>query len=764
MLGSLQAAGSSALNQALLGIPGAATEATETPDERVRREAAEDYHRAARFLGGGAGVAASMLAGGEFFKGVELAGQGVARAILPAEDVAHAALATRTAATAANFATQGAILSAPQALIQAAAGDPKRAAETMAWALGAGSVLGGAGELLGAAAKGTAEAAGGLLDSAAVRKVAKDFSDKQTLKLFGARQSDLNHLSESQMSSLVDFAHDNGLVVAGKTRLELGDLVDAAHKKWGQEIGDQIRGFDEALKGDATFEATQAAIKPGELGDKIKSALDSPELRYEMNADQARALDTVVRDANKIPTTWVNGREVVSFEKAQDFVSALRQKWVTGIKRAQSEGGVRGIETVTPLDRMKADAYQVARDALHEATDRVAVASGQPELVGQLAAAKTNYAKLAQLEKFSSVLERVKAGNNFVKLTDYLHAGQGPFSAATQAAATAMGALAGPGGALVGNAVGRMVGVPLDFLAKRWMEDRGMVVLTSLARRIAKEGPEAFTALLASEGAERLKATMSGVQDTIRKLAIRGIEDTGPSSKSEHMTELLGDTTGLTHEQQYTKLATHLTTLASNPQALAEAVAPVVGPIMQASPAVGGALQDQLHGTIAYLYSQLPKPPGPPAPFAPQDWAPTPQQKLDFHDKAEIVANPMRAMVHVARGTLSDAHMHALEDRYPAILGMMRQEVLTFAGKHPDVKLPAPERASVGKLVGTPLDNLSSPTGLQVLQQIYASAPPPGQQGGAPGGPRPNRKANLHKLPSAASGFAATMGPNEPPQ
>src|SRR4029077_9833103 len=121
----------------------------------------------------------------------------------------------------------------------------------------------------------------------------------------------------------------------------------------------------------------------------------------------------------------------------------------------------------------------------------------------------------------------------------------------------------------------------------------------------------------------------------------------------------------------------------------------------------------------------------------------------------EIVSNPMRAMVHMQRGTLSDAHLDALGAVYPKILGAMRDEILQTAADHPELKLPLPERRSVGKLLGSPLDEMSAH--LPALQATYST----GQTGQSPQ-PKGQRapKRNLKNMPSAASAFTGSQGPS----
>lgn len=763
--GSLAAAGSSALNQLFLGLPSALDEASETPEQKAKREAVEQYHSTARLAGGAAGFGASALLGGEIFKGAGLAGEAIEHAISPAAEVARAGLGTRLAAKAANFATQGALMSTPQALIDATVGkDPQKAAETLLWGIGAGALLGGAGELLSSGAGAVTDKALSVLKEKVQNPETQAWLDQKATewgaRAFGAQKSQIAKEGMDRVRSAVDFAYEEGALKPGMSRQDLGSALDVLQDKYGKQIGDTIESLDGLMhRGEGAAigpkpppEILDAALKPGQLGDSIRTALDGPEMRMPMNADQARALELVAQSADALPSTEIGGQRVVKFEDAQKFVQDLRKKWITGINRSATDGGAKGLETVTALDKMKENAYQIVRNAVHDAGDAVAKASGEPALVGKLTQAKTAYAKIATLEKFAANLDAIQAGNRMVGLTDFISMGRGPMAAATGALGSAIGSMLGPAGAVAGYHLGSVPGAVMDFMAKKWMEDKGLVAISALAKRAAKEGPEVFSAVMASEGAKRLEATMTGVRDAVKQMAVRGIADTAPSGGSDHMKHLLGSTQGLTGDQAYSKLGARLTALASNPQALTAATSAASAPFAAGSPQLGAAYQQQLTAALQYLHQALPKPPAPAAPFEPDDWSPSAADKLAFHDKAEIVANPMRAMIHMQRGTLSDSHIDALQSVYPKILDGMRSEILGFSAQHPDVKLPMAERRSVSKLLGMPTDTISQ--SLPSLQATYAQSPP--QQ------PKSQRapKGKIRNMPSAASAFTGSQGPS----
>jgi hypothetical protein len=759
--GSLVEGAKSGVNQLLLGVPSAITEETETPEERERRELVEQQHAVARGIGGAAGIGASLALGGEVFKGVELAGQAARGLVLPAEAAANASLLARTAATAADYAVQGGLLASPTAVVQAAFGDPQKAAETLAWGLGVGSLLGMPAELLGAGAKSAGEGLQGLVGSEAAQARELQIARNTGLKAAGFDKRAIGRMSTDEQNSLADFLHENELIQPGMSRQDIGKLVEDAHGKVGKMIGDTVSSLDEAIglgSKTAKPEALDAAIKPGDIGNILKDKLDTAEMKMAMNADQRSALYKVIDSANELPKKTVDGKDVVAFSDVQKFASSLRRKWANSINRARNDGGVQGIETVTPLDQAKADAYDVVRTILHQAGDVVAPLSGQPELVGQLVKSKRAYAQLSSLEKAARILDAQQKSGAAFSLKDLLMAGHGPASSVTAGMGAAVGgALGGFAGASVGAHIGKVPGMALDFLARRWVEDRGLVNLSAAAWRAAKDGnQDALAAVIGVDAKERLARTMAGVGDVVHRMAMMGMRAATPRG-NEHVKALLGiDTSGMSSAAQLDRLQNRLVDLSGDPAALANTTSALTGPIAGAAPQVADALQQRMAGAVQYLGAAVPRPPSPPAPFAPQQWSPTDGQKLSFHDKAEIVANPMKAMAHVEQGTLSDAHIDALKTQYPVVYGMMRDEVLKFATSHPTAKLPLAERASIAKFLGTPLDALDTPDTMRLLQQSYSGQAPTAPQ-------HPKMSGSKFKdAPSHGTTFSASMGPAKP--
>jgi hypothetical protein len=773
-LGSLEAGGKSFLNQALLGVPEAIEEGDETPDEKEIRETREGEHTLARGIGGVAGAASTLAWGG----GVEAlgmhlpgllapigaAGEAIARGIVPAEEVARAGWAANTAAAVAKAATEGALYSSPVALTQAAFGDPKQAAETLLWGVGAGAVIGGGVHLFG-------EAGGALRDKAVELAKSLDVpnldeaANMTAAGAAGATSADAKRLGPEWIQKAGAAIHDLELLKPGMTRQELGDAITTHLKNTGNVMNSVLSDLDSTADdavetvGGNPINVAEKFLHPGDLGDAIRQGLDSPQLRQRSLASTRSAIEDVIADANDpsiVPVTrTASGIDVVKFSDAQDYVSSLRKQWLSSV-----EAGMKGKPAdVTVADQARASAYMFAKRAIESASDDVAAVAQKPELTGALAQAKTQYAKLATLEDFAQKLDAVDAGKQFAITSSLLNGGRGPMHAAISGIMSTIGsgvggALGGFPGAIVGHAVGKVAAMPLAYVAKRWAGDQGMIAVSMALKRAANSGdPNLFAAVLGAESRARLQDTMARVGDVVQDMAIRG---TIAAKPSDHMASLLDSTSGLSKGQQYDKLAGRLNTLASSPAALAQAVGQTTAPLATTAPDVAAAYNQAQTNAVQYLAQAVPRSPTPPQPMAPNTWTPSPSDKLAFHDKAEIVANPMRAIEHMQAGTLSDAHVDALRTIYPSIYGQMRTEILKWSAAHPDAKLPMRERASVSKFLGTPM---GGPGPIQQIQSLYANGTQTPQPPGGPAKKTAGPKATkLKSLGKDSSDFGGQIG------
>ena len=142
-------------DEALVGLPELIYDKTGDPLEVAKKEALKKEHELANSLGGIGGFAASLFVGGPLWKGASKAGEATTQAarnlgakisVQAGEEVGKrqaTQVAKEIAAEAAGGAVEGALVSMPHAITEAALGDPSAAAETMLAGTGIGGVFGG---------------------------------------------------------------------------------------------------------------------------------------------------------------------------------------------------------------------------------------------------------------------------------------------------------------------------------------------------------------------------------------------------------------------------------------------------------------------------------------------------------------------------------------------------------------------------------------------------------------------------------------------
>jgi hypothetical protein len=758
----------SAGNQFLFDLPRTYQEATDTPEEAEKRHAIEDYHQVARTIGGAAGAAGSLLAGGEIFRGLGVAGDVVAHGIVPAAAAADASLGTRLAGAAISQATQGAILSTPKALIEGTWGnDWNKAAETMAWGTGLGAVLGGGTELLKAGGQGVVDK---VLNSELVKSrsgptlpgyeqelmsPAGKLAQKTTLNLFGA-----NEAEGEARSRLTDFAQSDVLKDVSSAKelaTKLRDVSSTAKTK----LNDVLQQLDDNAFVD-TFTKGKVAIQPGDMADAIKQATDSPELIMPMNRDQKAARDMMVKSAHMIETSMVGGKEVVTLQNANKFVDAMREKWLEPISNGIPD----------PLDKMKSTIYQASKNFVLDSANKIATETNNPALLGALSKAKQEAQNASELEGYLLQKQQDEATSNASKVENMLKLGQSGSSIATKVGhgvGVALGvALGGTPGYFIGSKAG---GAVLNAITKHWVQDKGLIAGSKLLYKAAQDGSGVWAPVMAADAKQRLDDTMSKVGNTIRAMESRSIPAAQPAYN--YMSQLLGNSAkGSSEDEQHAKLANRLNQLVANPEAALQITSQLSSPFAEAgSPLLAQAYQEKILQAMGYLHKSLPQGSAhqqhQDEPFGPK-YTDTVSNadRIAFKDKAEIVANPMAALNHMQAGTLSDDHLEALSTIYPALYNLQKQEILAVQAKHPDLQLPSAERKSIMKFLG--YSNAGSNQETQILQSRFGSSPKPqpshkaGEGKGKGSGGRGGKQTKLKSLSMNESIPFGPTGTNEP--
>lgn len=140
--GSLRVGAESFGNEALFGVPELAYKHFADPKDVAQHEALKHFHQTADTVGSIGGMGASLLYGGELFKGASLAGKAAEGLITAGKAAEELSLGRVIAAKALGGAVEQSVVGAPHAIGEAVFGDPKNAAENLVVAGGIGALLG----------------------------------------------------------------------------------------------------------------------------------------------------------------------------------------------------------------------------------------------------------------------------------------------------------------------------------------------------------------------------------------------------------------------------------------------------------------------------------------------------------------------------------------------------------------------------------------------------------------------------------------------
>lgn len=274
MKGALKVGLGQLADEALLGLPELVYDHKGDPLEVAKKEALKKEHELANTLGGITGFGGSLVYGGPLWEGAAKVGEKVAAhvaeklAVTAGEEVGKRTIAAaakdvvkRMAAKGVGAGAEGAVVSMPHAVTEAALGDPDDAAETLLAGVGVGALLGGGGVLARDFAKLTKETVikgAGLVTQQ--QETAKTLARKAAKVLTGVGEDDILHYIEnadrvnaaparevlkdtldaavSRKSAMVDAAKENVAVA----RKELDDAYHAARFDLAREQAPETLG------------------------------------------------------------------------------------------------------------------------------------------------------------------------------------------------------------------------------------------------------------------------------------------------------------------------------------------------------------------------------------------------------------------------------------------------------------------------------------------------------------------------------------------
>lgn len=287
-------------NAITMGALGAAKERTQSPEDKAIEEGMSAAHPVASGIGAVGGEVAGFGISTPAFGAAEAVGGLAGKAVLSSAEKAAVAglteeamkktaqttLASSLKSAVANYATQGAILASPQAVTEAALGDPKAAGESLLWGLGTGAILGlGAGAL-----SHVRPAVSSLLEQAGPK--ADEMANAQALKAVGVQKGGAKKLGEEGIERSAKVLFDEGVIKPGQSFDDLKSAISDLEDKSGGKIGEYLGKFDAVVDANPD-KLKQFRFNPFEAAMKIEREL-SPGLETPMYSAERAELNKIV--------------------------------------------------------------------------------------------------------------------------------------------------------------------------------------------------------------------------------------------------------------------------------------------------------------------------------------------------------------------------------------------------------------------------------------------------------------------------------------
>lgn len=776
--GAAAVAAKSLLNEATFGFSDPIVEKIWDPYQNARFKALENEYQGAHYAGAGLGTAVSFLYGGPLFKGVSKAG-GVARAaLLGAEEavgkklVAEAAyrvgeagaeqiakhapsIARQIIAHAADYGVQGLAFASPKAAAQLITGDPDKAAETWIWGAAGGAALGGlVGGAKGLFGRGAAAKALPAAEEAAAgaeptlrEKVGgklREIGDEQATssldlaKPYAKQLRRIKGFADAQKivrdENLAEFAGDYEGMAS-----KIGSLLDDAGQKIGA-IKKAAGGAPIATSADV-IEAAMRPIREAEKGMGSRGAASSVKqiLEQEIFGPLTEGLgsDAVKAGITEGPSkvTWTEfmkgkmGPYMKSEGGHQGAIDRLAKEWaeykagdaitmaseaapaVADLSLERLHAVRQAIDSLTRHDitapnavnALKKEVRAAVNDMINQKLEQTSAGMDRA-LLPEWKAANRRYQVLSIMKENAANNVERGAANRKHSLTDYL---------GNQIGATVGGFIGGGVGSLVGGYVGGEANNALRRVAPAYLSKAAYAAadavsgpgLPLLERSFAEHGDE--LARIPSVLDRMSTGRPSASRDTMAVNLLTRFLEAQDSKLDDHK--------GLM------AFADNLASLSANPDKMQAKIQEAIDPLQSDAPEVAMAVGAKLGQVTQYLAEQAPKSPyAVPTPFAPTPaWKPTDAQIRDYRAKVAVALDPYAAIDALGKGTLTKAHVDALQTLAPKLYAEMVSRIADYAASGKAPTLPYAQRLKLSMLTGAPLDRSLSQ--LSALQAVYQS-------------------------------------------
>lgn len=718
------------LDQATFGVFGAVDEHGQNALDKAKAEALKQDHAVANILGQAAGFGASMFYGGEILQGASKAGRVAEAAVMgerllgtriaakmvqngvpAAEAATHGVgLARKLLASGAKYAAEGAVFAAPKAVTEAALGDTDRAAETLMYGLGGGAVFGLAGGVAGSVGKAMAGSlshiklpgSGGPGLAAKVR----EWGDEQAVAALGLAKKYSGKLNEKgytkdaarifRENGIGEMAGDVESIAAkfGELRSSTGERIGAIYKAADAELGGKaFSTLDEiekaAFKSLPRVEGGLESIGKVEAGESVKRWVQTELLTPIENEIGGKAGTLGLEQLHKV-------RQVVD----------RATKWDGTVSNAVNE--------------MRKDLRGSLTDLINAKLDAAGSGIGK-DLRAELAPLNRDYGVLSILSDNAENNVARGMANQSPSLTDKIGGAAGGVIG---------GMIGGIPGSIVGGGVGTLINNQLRRKAPAmlsegahgvadWLERRGMAGVLEANAQAAEQlarVPALLTGLAESKTEKAGAIGVDAVVSYARAMSGGKPKDDGGAY----------DSAGPEHVQAFTRLASAITEMTSNPERMGEAVRKLTDPFAAGAPGIAAQLALKAPAVVNHLQATMPKAPPPQGLFAPKrQWAPTETQVAEWGRRWAVVDNPFTVMDRLGDRTLTRAEVETLRAVYPKLHQEMVGRVLAHAQDPKAKPLAFGDRDRLSLLLGVSVDG----TDYGAFQAVYQP-----KKGAAPSG------------------------------
>lgn len=715
------------LDQATFGVFGAVDEHGQNALDKAKAEALKQDHAVANILGQAAGFGASMFYGGEILQGASKAGRVAEAAVMgerllgtriaakmvqngvpAAEAATHGVgLARKLLASGAKYAAEGAVFAAPKAVTEAALGDADRAAETLMYGLGGGAVFGLAGGAAGAVGKAMSSGAGalhgmkvpGLGDAAA--KV-REWGDEQAVSALDLGKKYADRLRDRGMTSdAAKLFRESGVGELAGDAEAIAARMGELKSQTGEKIGAIYKAADGAgANAKTTLEELAAAMRP---------VVDA---KGEALIGKVAAKESV--------EAWV-GKEIIG-PVAQEIgpAGALSLEQLHKIRQAVD----RVTKWDAALDTAVNETRMDLRGQLTKLIDAKLDAAGSTlgkELRAELAPLNREYGLLSVLSDNAENNVGRALANRRHSLSDY---------AGNAIGGVVGGAIGGGAGSVIGAGVGGVINNQLRRKAPAALSGAAHTVADWMERRAMSGVLEANAQ--AAEQLARVPALLTGLAESkTEKAGAIGVDAvvsyaramSGGKPKDDGGAY---DSAGPEHVRAFTRLASAITEMTSNPERMGEAVRKLTDPFAAGAPGIAAQLALKAPAVVNHLQATMPKAPPPQGLFAPKrQWAPTETQVAEWGRRWAVVDNPFTVMDRLGDRTLTRAEVETLRAVYPKLHQEMVGRVLAHAQDPKAKPLAFGDRDRLSLLLGVSVDG----TDYGAFQAVYQP-----KKGAAPSG------------------------------